>query len=73
MGLAQNGMAPPAVTWEGLKAWCEQMRVTLEPWEARAMVTLGTVRANVDAETKTDKPDPNNKPNARRQPVAEKR
>jgi hypothetical protein len=40
-------MAYPTVTWEGLAAWCAQMRITLEPWEASAMVRLGVLRANI--------------------------
>lgn len=44
-GLQANGMAVPNVTWEGLAAWCELMDVALVPWEARAMVRLGNVRA----------------------------
>lgn len=40
----------PVVTWEGLEAWCRQMGIHLEPWEAKAMVTLGVTRANVNAE-----------------------
>lgn len=55
MGLAQNGMAPPVVTWESLRAWCEQMRVELEPWEARAMVLLGGQRAAIINERQSAK------------------
>ena len=49
-GLSSNGFGPPIVTWEALRAWCEFMAVALAPWEARALVVLGHVRATVDAE-----------------------
>jgi hypothetical protein len=45
LGLQASGMAMPHVTWEGLSAWCELMDIALVPWEARAMVRLGNVRA----------------------------
>jgi hypothetical protein len=45
-GLQTNGMTQPRVTWEGLAAWCYLMDIVLLPWEARAIVTLGNVRAN---------------------------
>lgn len=44
-GLAANGMMPSIVTWEGLAAWCDLRGIVLEPWEARAMVQLGNMRA----------------------------
>ena len=44
-GLQASGLAIPHVTWEGLAAWCAMMDIALMPWEARAMVRLGTVRA----------------------------
>lgn len=45
LGLQVNGMVVPHVTWEGIAAWCELMDIALAPWEARAMVRLGNVRA----------------------------
>jgi hypothetical protein len=39
-------MGVATVTWEGLAAWCELTGIELKPWEARAMVRLGNVRAN---------------------------
>ena len=52
MGLAVSGMAPPVVTWEGLAAWRAQMDITLEPWEARAVMRMSCLRANVLSEEK---------------------
>lgn len=49
-GLAQNGMGYPAVTWEGLAAWCGLTGILLEPWEAQAMVHLGALRAGIEGE-----------------------
>ena len=59
MGVSQNGMGPALVTWEGLRAWCELMRITLEPWESLALVRLGQCRARVDSEKK---PEPKSNP-----------
>ena len=39
-------MTQPRVTWEGLAAWSGITGIELLPWEARAMVQLGSVRAN---------------------------
>ena len=39
-------MTQPRVTWEGLAAWSDITGIDLLPWEARAMVALGGVRAN---------------------------
>jgi hypothetical protein len=52
MGLSQNGMGPALVTWESLLAWSSFMQITLESWEARALVQLGYKRAAVESETK---------------------
>jgi hypothetical protein len=50
MGMASGGMSHPVITWEGLRAWCVQMRIEMEPWEADVMVQLSCIRANVHAE-----------------------
>lgn len=60
MGLSQTGMGPAVVTWESLSGWCALTGITLLPWEAKAMVRLGVMRATVEAEklskeTKTKK------------------
>lgn len=49
-GLSVNGMAPPVVTWEGLEAWARQMDIALEPREARTLVRLGQMRAEILSE-----------------------
>lgn len=51
MGIALSGMAPAVVTWEGVAAWALLMDVALQPWEARAMVTIGYIRAVVEGES----------------------
>lgn len=43
-------MAPAQITWRDLAAWSEQMKIVLEPWEAKTLVTLGVVRANIIGE-----------------------
>ncbi len=50
MGLSSNGFGPALVTWEALTAWSAFMAVTLEPWEAKVLVTLGYKRALIDGE-----------------------
>lgn len=54
-GMAGGGMGPAVATWEGLRAWADHMRLTLEPWEARAMIRLGHIRAVVQSEASADK------------------
>lgn len=51
MGIAISGMAPAVVTWESVVAWCDLMGIRVEPWEARAMVTIGYIRAVVEGES----------------------
>lgn len=55
MGLASNGFGPALVTWEALRAWSEFMSVSLEPWEAKVLVTLGYRRAVIDDEEQKKK------------------
>lgn len=50
MGLAVNGMAPPVVTWESLSAWCGLRKMSIDPWEALALVRLGQARASILSE-----------------------
>jgi hypothetical protein len=38
------------VTWEALGAWRNQMRLELDPWECFALVRLGQLRAEIQAE-----------------------
>lgn len=55
MGLSSNGFGPALVTWEALKAWSEFMALSLEPWEAKVLVTLGYRRAVIDGEEQAKK------------------
>jgi len=69
MGVSRNGMGPVLVTWEGLRAWCELMRIALEPWESLALVRIGQCRAMVDSEKKPESksnPEPPSSPKRRR-------
>lgn len=50
LGLTQNGMGAPVVTWESLHAWQAGGGPILEYWESLALVRLGVIRANVQAE-----------------------
>lgn len=53
-GVPASGMAPAAIGWPDLVAWSQIMNVRLEPWEARLIVQLGTLRASVLASKKTE-------------------
>ena len=46
-GLAPSGFAPPIVTWEALESWSRQMDIDVAPWEARMLVRLGQMRADI--------------------------
>lgn len=51
LGLPVSGFGPPVVTWEALRAWQDLAGVgRIEPWEARALVQLGMLRAAILAE-----------------------
>jgi hypothetical protein len=54
-GLGSTGIAPPKVTWENLRAWRTEMRMVLLPWESLTLINIGTIRANVSAETDNNK------------------
>ena len=50
-GLSTNGMSPPTVSWEAVRAWQALAGIgPLEPWEAGALVRLGMLRASIQAE-----------------------
>lgn len=51
-GLPSNGMAPPLISWDILKAWRDLVDVELEPWQAKALIGLGVLRVNVQMESK---------------------
>ena len=51
MGMPINGMSPPRISWETLRAWQKSMRIErLEPWEAECIIHLGAIRASVQSE-----------------------
>lgn len=52
-GLDANGFSVPVISWMQLDAWCRLRNVTLEPWEAWALVQLGMLRASVLSEKPT--------------------
>jgi hypothetical protein len=49
MGLAATGMSYPVITWEGLWAWSQLLRIDLAVWEVDLMMQLSCIRANVHA------------------------
>lgn len=49
-GLQSNGIGQTLVTWEALAAWSALTQTRLDAWEARALISLGIVRANIMAE-----------------------
>ncbi len=50
-GVVHNGMAEPTVTWEALRAWQIACDIgPIEPWEAKVLVALGSMRARVMSE-----------------------
>ena len=54
-GLTSNGFGPALVTWEAVTAWQRLMDIgPLEPWEVKALVDLGMLRARVHAERAED-------------------
>jgi hypothetical protein len=50
IGVASNGMAPPVVTWRDVEAFDAAADLDLAPWEKRALVRLGNLRAMVLSE-----------------------
>ncbi len=51
-GCPPNGMAPIAVGWRDLSAWCELTEEKLEPWESRLILRLSALRSMIMAESK---------------------
>lgn len=47
-GLVHNGASPTNVTWVGLLAWSQLMRIELAPWEVLTLVKLGSLSAKID-------------------------
>lgn len=50
LGVGSNGMGPPVVTWLDVEAFDRAADHGLSPWEKRALVRLGSVRASVMGE-----------------------
>jgi hypothetical protein len=46
-GLAGTGWGPAVVTWRDLEAWRAVTGGVLAPWEARVLVRLGALRAEI--------------------------
>ncbi len=38
---------PPSIAWSDLVAWCTFTGELLDPWEARLLIKLSVIRANV--------------------------
>lgn len=49
-GISPGGFGPAVVTWNDLYCWRAQMGIDLAPWETRAIVRLGNLRAVVASE-----------------------
>lgn len=47
MGFPGGGFSVPSATWETLMAWAIMMRIALDPWEARMLLRLSVMRANI--------------------------
>jgi hypothetical protein len=39
----RDEMGAPTITWSDIESWSELMGVWLEPWEVRAVITIGRV------------------------------
>jgi aminoglycoside phosphotransferase (APT) family kinase protein len=46
-GITPNGMTPPTISWEAAAAWASLTGINPQPWEYRAMIALGAMRANI--------------------------
>jgi hypothetical protein len=49
-GVPPNGMAVTAIGWRDLTSWRELTGETLQHWEARLLVRLGVLRADILSE-----------------------
>ena len=49
-GCPANGMVPVSIGWCDLSAWCELTGERLEPWEARLILRLSSLRSGIIAE-----------------------
>lgn len=50
------GLGAPVVTWRDVAAWASLMRISLEPWESRALVDLGQLRVSILLEQQKKQP-----------------
>ena len=49
-GCVPTGMAPLSIGWRDLSAWCDLTGEGLEPWEARLIVRLASLRCAIIGE-----------------------
>jgi hypothetical protein len=49
-GCDGSGWGPAIVSWSSIDSWSRLTGKDLEPWECRALVSLGVLRANILAE-----------------------
>lgn len=49
-GVKPDGMAPSAIGWGDLVAWCQLTGERPEPWESRLLMRLSHLRAQIAAE-----------------------
>lgn len=54
-GVQGNGYSYPVITWEALDCWARLTRQDVSPREAKTLIVLGTMHANIMSEKiKTD-------------------
>ena len=49
-GAQSNGMGPSTIAWPDIDAWGRVVGIVVEPWEARLIVRLSALRAEIEAE-----------------------
>jgi hypothetical protein len=49
-GIASTGLGVGTVGWPDIKAWCDLMGVSMEPWESRTIIQLSMQRAIILSE-----------------------
>ena len=54
-GISVSGFAPAQVTWGDIVDWATLTWVDPEPWEARALVLVSSLRASIQAEKSRDR------------------
>lgn len=47
---AVTGFGPAIITWSDVNAWSDLTRIRPEPWEARTLVRLSALRAQIIGE-----------------------